>query len=200
MTVLRFFAGPLVHKLSPLGLLACCAALAVLGLLTLSVATGATILLAATLYGVGKTFFWPTMLGVVAERFPKGGALTLNCIGGVGMLGLSVGMVFLGNIQDKRVAADLAARDAATKSALATSYLGAEKASVFGSYRALDQDKLKTAPPTDQQAVVAVQAGAKKAALSTAAVFPAIMLVCYLALILHFKSRGGYRSEELARV
>jgi hypothetical protein len=45
-----------------------------------------------------------------------------------------------------------------------------------------------------------VQAGAKKAALSTAAVFPAIMLVCYLALILHFKSRGGYRSEELARV
>jgi TRAP-type mannitol/chloroaromatic compound transport system permease large subunit len=59
---------------------------------------------------------------------------------------------------------------------------------------------LKAAPATDQLAVAAVQAGAKKNALSTAAIFPAIMLVCYLALILHFKSRGGYRSEELAKV
>lgn len=199
MTVLRFFAGPLVHKLSPLGLLACCAALAVIGLLTLSRAAGATILIAATLYGVGKTFFWPTMLGVVAERFPRGGVLTLNCIGGVGMLGLSVGMVFLGNIQDKRVAADLVARDHAGGSVLAATYLGAEKASVFGTYRALDQAKLKAAPAADQQTVAAVQAGAKKNALSTAALFPAIMLACYLALILHFKSRGGYRNEELGK-
>ena len=199
MTVLRFFAGPLVHKLSPLGLLACCAALAVVGLLTLSRAAGATILIAATLYGVGKTFFWPTMLGVVAERFPRGGVLTLNCIGGVGMLGLSVGMVFLGNIQDKRVAADLVARDHAGGSVLAATYLGAEKASVFGTYRALDQAKLKAAPAADQQTVAAVQAGAKKNALSTAALFPAIMLACYLALILHFKSRAGYRNEELGK-
>lgn len=115
------------------------------------------------------------------------------------MLGLSVGMVFLGNIQDKRVATDLAAHDTATKSALAASYLGAEKASVFGAYRALDQDKLKAAPAADQQAIAAVQAGAKKNALSTAAIFPVIMLVCYLALILHFKSRGGYRSEDLGK-
>lgn len=199
MTVLRFFAGPLVHKLSPLGLLACCAALAVVGLLTLSRAAGATILIAATLYGVGKTFFWPTMLGVVAERFPRGGVLALNCIGGVGMLGLSVGMVFLGNIQDKRVAADLVARDHAGGSVLAPTYLGAEKASVFGTYRALDQAKLKAAPAADQQTVAAVQAVAKKNALSTAALFPAIMLACYLALILHFKSRAGYRNEELGK-
>ena len=51
-----------------------------------------------------------------------------------------------------------------------------------------------------REIAAAVQAGAKKNALSTAAIFPAIMLVCYLALILHFKSRGGYRSEELAKV
>ena len=197
MTVLRFFAGPLVHKLSPLGLLACCAALAVIGLLTLSRAAGATILIAATLYGVGKTFFWPTMLGVVAERFPRGGVLTLNCIGGVGMLGLSVGMIFLGNIQDKRVAADLVARDHVGGSVLAATYLGAEKASVFGAYRALDQAKLKAAPAADQQTVAAVQAGATKNALSTAAIFPAIMLACYLTLILHFKSRAGYRNPKL---
>ena len=72
MMILRFYAGPIVHKLSPLGLLACSAALAMLGLIFLSKASGTTILLAATLYGVGKTFFWPTTLGVVAEQFPKG--------------------------------------------------------------------------------------------------------------------------------
>jgi hypothetical protein len=137
------------------------------------------------------------MLGVVAERFPRGGVLTLNCIGGVGMLGLSVGMVFLGNIQDKRVAADLVAHDHQGRSVLAATYLGAEKASVFGAYRALDQAKLKAAPAADQQTVAAVQAGAKKNALSTAALFPAIMFACYLALILHFKARGGYSSSAL---
>ena len=78
MFVLRFFAGPIVHKVSPLGLLAICSAIAALGLYMLSLSAGIMILVAATIYGLGKTFFWPTMLGVVAERFPKGGALTLE--------------------------------------------------------------------------------------------------------------------------
>jgi len=87
MTALRFFAGPIVHKVSPLGLLFISAVLGTLGLLWLGQATSAWMwLLAATVYGVGKTFFWPTMLGVVSERFPKGGALTLGVVGGVGML------------------------------------------------------------------------------------------------------------------
>ncbi len=194
MTVLRCFAGPLVHKLSPLGLLACCSALAALGLLFLSKAAGFTILLAATLYGVGKSFFWPTMLGLVSERFPRGGAVTLNCIGGVGMLGLSVGMVFLGNVQDKHTATTLATQ----YPGIATTYLGEEKTSVFGQYRALDQTKLAGASEADAATVDAVRAAAKKNALSTAAFFPVIMLISYLLLILHFRARGGYRSEELA--
>ena len=81
MVVLRFCAGPLVHKLSPLGLLATCSALAAIGLFALSKTNGAgivTIFAAATLYGVGKTFFWPTILGLTSEQCPKGGALTLN--------------------------------------------------------------------------------------------------------------------------
>lgn len=193
MTVLRFFAGPLVHRFSPIGLLALCSALAIAGLIGLSKAAGAGILLAATLYGVGKTFFWPTMLGVAAERFAKGGVLTLNCIGGVGMLGLSVGMVFLGNIQDKRVAMDLTVHHPQ----LAGSYLGSEKSSVFGAYQAVDQEKLATAPEADRTAVDGVRSQAKKHALSTAAVFPAIMLFCYLLLIIYFRAQGGYRSEQL---
>jgi MFS family permease len=87
MFVLRFFAGPIVHKISPLGLLFCSGVLAATGLAFLGNAYGViACILAATIYGFGKTFFWPTMLGVVSERFPRGGALTLGTIGGVGML------------------------------------------------------------------------------------------------------------------
>ncbi|MEX0611724.1 MAG: MFS transporter, partial [Pirellulales bacterium] len=102
MMVLRFCAGPIVHVLSPLGLLAVSSAVAMAGLLLLSHAsTGLMILLAATVYGFGKSFFWPTMMGVVAEQSPRGGALTLNAVGGVGALSVGVvGLVFLGAVQD----------------------------------------------------------------------------------------------------
>lgn len=87
MFVLRFFAGPIVHRISPIGLLFVSAIFGALGLTLLSRAeTVAVCIIAASVYGVGKTFLWPTMLGVVSERFPKGGAITIGAIGGVGML------------------------------------------------------------------------------------------------------------------
>src|ERR1051325_3843009 len=112
---LRFFAGPIAHRLSPLGLLAVCAAIATAGLLSLSQATTAgLVFLAATLYGVGKTFFWPTTLGVVSEQFPKGGALTMNAIAGVGLIAVGVlGNPLLGALQDKNLDKRLAAADRA---------------------------------------------------------------------------------------
>jgi hypothetical protein len=95
MFVLRFFAGPIVHRINPIGLLFVSAILAAIGLYMmggmLGTATVAAILIPATIYGVGKTFFWPTMLGVVGERFPKAGALGLGAVGGIGML--SAGML-----------------------------------------------------------------------------------------------------------
>jgi MFS family permease len=102
MLVLRFFAGPIVHAVSPLGLLAGSAVLAIIGLSYLSMAAGISIFLAATLYGFGKTFFWPTMLGVVSEQCPKGGALTLNAISGIGMLAVgTLGTAYIGTLQTK---------------------------------------------------------------------------------------------------
>lgn len=87
MFVLRFFAGPIVHKISPLGLLFLSAVLGTIGLYILgNSTTGMIMVVAVTIYGIGKTFFWPTMLGVVGERYPKGGAVTMGIIGGVGML------------------------------------------------------------------------------------------------------------------
>jgi MFS family permease len=87
MFTLRFFAGPIEHRISPLGLLFSCAVIASIGLLLLGNANGLILCaVAVTVYGIGKTFFWPTMLAVVSERFPRGGALTLGTIGGIGML------------------------------------------------------------------------------------------------------------------
>lgn len=87
MFILRFFAGPIVEKINPIGLLFISAILGCIGLYTLgTVTTGLMIFIAATIYGIGKTFLWPTMLGVVGERYPKGGALTMGMIGGIGML------------------------------------------------------------------------------------------------------------------
>lgn len=197
MTVLRAFAGPITKRVSPLALLGLGAALATVGLFSLSKAAGIGVILAATIYGFGKAYFWSTTLGVVSEQFPKGGALTMNCIGGVGMLGLSVGMVFLGNSQDRHIERDLIARDLASGSHLHTTYLAQEKQSIFGSYRSLDQGKLAAAPATDRSKVQAVQNEAKKGALSTAAIFPLGMLAAYLALLLYFRARGGYKVQVL---
>src|SRR5688500_7671565 len=184
MFVLRFFAGPIVHKVSPLGLLAICSAIAGIGLYLLSLSTGAMILIAATIFGLGKTFFWPTMLGVVAERFPKGGALTLNITGGVGMIGAGViGAVVLGFVQDKSIDEKLKGYDDVNSTALHSTYVTETKQSIFGDYQALDAIKLSGAAAEEQQAVVLVQEEAKKEALKTIAFVPIGMLVCYLLLM-----------------
>ncbi|MBM3979099.1 MAG: MFS transporter [Planctomycetes bacterium] len=194
MMVLRFCAGPIVHKLSPLGLLAASSAIAIAGLFFLSAATGAMILVAATLYGLGKTFFWPTMLGVVSERFPKGGALTLNTISGLGMLAVGIlGAPLLGNVQDREADKELAAKHGA----LHAKVMGETKTSVFGEYKPVDDAKLKTATDDEKKTIKDTQEAAKKTALQTVALFPVVMLVCYAILIVYFMSQGGYKPVHL---
>lgn len=195
MMVLRLFAaGPIVDKLTPLGLLAVSAVVAAVGLLLLSQVTAAvTILLAATVYGFGKSFFWPTMLGVVAEQSPKGGALTLNATGGVGMLGVGVlGAVFIGYVQDTAIEGRLEANQPAIHEQVVT-----EKAWVFGQLEAVDPALVDTLPEPQQQIVTEIETDAKRNALATVAILPGIMLVCYLFLIIYFKSKGGYTAEVL---
>jgi hypothetical protein len=198
MMVLRFCAGPIVHRLSPLGLLAMSAAIAAVGLAALSASTGLWILLAATLFALGKTFFWPTMLGVVAERFPRGGALTLNITGGVGMLGVGVvGSVLIGTIQDGNIERDLAAHDGQHQTSYVADHVTLEKKSIFGNYIALDPKSLPPETSPEREKLDAIIGPAKQDSLLTVAIFPVIMLVCYLGLILYFRSRGGYRAVQL---
>lgn len=118
MFVLRFFAGPIVHRISPLGLLFLSGVLGALGLTLLGNSTTATMcIIAATIYGFGKTFLWPTMLGVVSERFPRGGAVTLGMVGGVGMLSAGLlGGPGIGYKQDYFASTNLQAASADTYS------------------------------------------------------------------------------------
>jgi len=198
MAVLRFFAGAIVHKISPLGLLAVSSAIACAGLLLLSTSSGVTILLAATLFALGKTFFWPTMLGVVSERFPRGGALTLNITGGVGMIAAGViGTVILGFMQDKEMDGKLQAYDTVNQTQLHTTYATETKQSIFGAYQAVDMAKLSAGSEQDQQSVSAIRESAKKGALMTVVIFPVVMLTTYLLLIFYFRANGGYKAIVL---
>jgi len=93
MFTLRFFAGPIVHKINPIGLLFGSAVLGTAGLYMLGMPFTDSVwpwVAAVTIYGIGKTFYWPTLLGVISERFPKGGALALGLSGGVGMIGAGI--------------------------------------------------------------------------------------------------------------
>jgi MFS family permease len=109
MFILRFFAGPIVHRISPLGLLLVSAILGAIGLTLLGSATTVMMcIIAATVYALGKTFLWPTMLAVVSERFPKGGAVSIGMLGAAGMLSAGlVGTPAIGFKQDRHASAKL---------------------------------------------------------------------------------------------
>lgn len=103
MFVMRHFAGPLAHKLSPVGLLWVSCLLASAGLLALSMANSpVTGLLAATLWGTGVCYMWPTMLAAASERFPRGGTLLMGLMGTAGMLSISWVLPELGRIFDTK--------------------------------------------------------------------------------------------------
>ena len=198
MVVLRFCAGPLIHKLSPLGLLAGCSTLAAIGLFALSKTASAgifNIFAAATLYGVGKTFFWPTILGLTSEQCPKGGALTLNAIGGIGMLSVGIlGAPFIGYLQESSATQQLAATNPALYQTVTV-----EKKYLLGKYQAIDP--VKSAAITDATSTTAITNATTTgqfSALGKMALFPLFMLASYLALLAYFKSRGGYKPVQLA--
>ncbi|WP_170845587.1 MFS transporter [Parapedobacter composti] len=198
MLVLRLFAGSIIHRMSPLGLLAVSSFIAAIGLYYLSYSVGVTILIAATIYAFGKSYLWPLMLGVVSEQFPKGGALTLNVIAGLGMISAGViGAGVLGFLQDKRADGNIAKYDAENNTSLYNTYLTEEKTSLFGEYQALDFEKFQRAPQEDKETISALQEDAKKVALRDIVVFPVIMLVSYLLLMLYFRRRGGYKVKVL---
>ena len=211
MMVLRFFAGPIVHKLSPLGLLAVSSVLAIVGLYTLSFTAGAMIFVAATLYGFGKTFFWPTMLGVVSEQMPKGGALTLNAISGIGMLAVgTLGTTYIGTLETKKEISAIASSEVSKEVPGLVrdgklTVLEDKRIYEILSYQTISADKLAELESDLPEAkaneiktkLEEIKGNSKQGVLADMIVFPIFMLGAYLILIVYFKARGGYKAEVL---
>jgi len=102
MFVLRYFAGPIAHKISPIGMMWASVTIAAIGLFLLSGVTNPTMAyVAATVFYVGVCFMWPTMLGITSERFPQGGAFTMGLMGFAGQFALGLVIFNMGKIRDR---------------------------------------------------------------------------------------------------
>jgi len=122
MAVGRSFAGPIVHRLNPNGMLIFSAIFSAIGLVLLSKASGYAAFGAALVFAAGICFFWPTMLGFVAEYIPKSGALGLSLMGGAGMFSVSLILPFMGKwFEDFKAAAVATGSSAAEADAIAGS-------------------------------------------------------------------------------
>jgi hypothetical protein len=189
-------------KLSPVGLLLVCSILAVIGLRMASgMETFVMALLALGIYAVGKTFFWPTMLAVVSDRFPQTGAVAISIMGGIGMLSAGlIGGPGLGFGKDHFAAQALQQSSPAVyaevKAAAPSKFL------VFPEVYAIDGKKLAEAKEAKektpaQKAIVAADQAGDRATLKADSYIPTIMAVVYLGMLLYFKSIGGYKAVHI---
>ncbi len=126
MAVGRYFAGPVIHRLNPAGVLWGSAIIATIALVWMSQATGMMIYPAAILFAIGVMYFWPTMLGFVSEYLPQTGALGLGVMGAAGMFATGIWQPVIGTWLDS-----------AKEKAIASG-IGAEEASVIAGQATLD--------------------------------------------------------------
>ncbi|MDP0491942.1 MAG: MFS transporter [Verrucomicrobiota bacterium JB023] len=206
MFVLRFGADAIEKNLrmSPVSLLLACAIFAVIGLNMIAAVTGFGFALGAVaVYAVGKTFFWPTMLAVVGDRFPSTGAVAMSLMGGVGMMSAGlIGNVGLGYLKDRYSVDELQSANAA----LYAEYKSEGDPSSFfgiGEVQPLDGAKLEVAksaeePTAEQTAVIEADVRGARSVLRTDSLIPAAMALIYLGMLFYFKKIGGYKPLTIA--
>ena len=159
--------------------------------------------LALSVYAVGKTFFWPTMLAVASDRFPRTGAIAISIMGGIGMLSAGmIGSPGLGYAKDRFATEALAQSNPA-----ALQQHKADKSSkflFFAESSALDGTKLAEAQKVaadqrtpEQKAVVEASIAGDRKTLKADACIPAAMAAIYLLLLVYFKTVGGYKPVHL---
>ncbi|HEV2973000.1 MAG TPA: MFS transporter [Pirellulales bacterium] len=200
---LRFCGHFIEHKLGlkPVGILFVCAILACVGLNLVShVTTFIGALAALTVYAVGKTFFWPTMLAVASDQFPRCGAIAISIMGGLGMMSAGlVGSPGLGYAKDRFAGENLSKANQAIYSEFKAKE--PSKWLVFEEVYGIDGQKLEAAravEPTkrtpDQTAVVDAYVDANRQTLRVDSIIPATMAGIYLLMFLYFQSIGGYKA------
>ncbi|MFO1064110.1 MAG: MFS transporter [Pirellulales bacterium] len=228
MFLLRFCADFIEKRIgfSPVAILVTCALLACVGLnLVAGINSFAGALFALTIYGIGKTFFWPTMLAVASDRFPRTGAVAISIMGGLGMMSAGLlGSVGLGYAKDRFAGESLKAANAAVfeeyKSDKPSGFLFFEPShgldgkklgevnEKLNTSRARiiadggDASKADTALTDNEKLVIASSITGDRQTLRADSFIPATMAVAYLLLLVYFKAIGGYKrvtiSEEAA--
>ena len=165
MVIGRAFAGPVVHRFAPQGVLLISAILAAIGMYLLGHTSGNMVFVGALVFGMGVCYFWPTMLGFVAEYIPKSGALGLNLMGGAGMFAVSIYTIFMGGKYDELLASHLPA--------------GAS----LSEFR-------NAAPGTEMAAqLVEAQRSAGPEVLDLTLTIPVILIVAFAALVLFMRGK-----------
>lgn len=101
MTFGRGMAAPVVSKFSTTGMLLFSAVFTTIGLYLMGTSDGAMLFVSAVVFGIGVTYFWPTMIGFVATYLPKTGAVGLATIGAAGMFAVSIYMQFMGGFYEE---------------------------------------------------------------------------------------------------
>jgi MFS family permease len=96
MAVCRYFGGEVVHKFDQTGVLLGSAILATIGVFLFSTQTGAMAYVAAIFFALGVAYFWPNMIGFIADKIPASGALGMSIIGAVGMFSTSIFQPIIG--------------------------------------------------------------------------------------------------------
>ncbi|MBB6110107.1 Fucose permease [Mucilaginibacter lappiensis] len=170
----RAFAGPIVHRVAPQGVLLISAILSALGIYLMIHLHGDAIYLAAVVFGLGVAFFWPCMIGFVAENLPRTGAVGLNLMGGAGMFGVSIYMIFMGGHYDTIMAQKLPA--GASLDAYRSAAAGTDMAKAFD----------------------AARSAAGPEVLNTTLIIPVVLIVAFAGLV--FYMRGKKKSEPLSTV
>jgi MFS family permease len=194
-------------KLSPVAILFVCSLFAIAGLYLASGASGIAAAFGAMfVYSIGKTFFWPTMLAVVGDRFPRTGAVAMSIMGGIGMLSVGqLGGPGLGYAKD-RFTAEYMIENGHQEILIANKAEKSGKWLSFKEIQALDGKKIahakemkKDERSPEQQIMVDAEINGSRKTLLYDAMLPCGMGLIYLLLLFYFKSIGGYRPLSLEK-
>jgi MFS family permease len=204
MFALRFSAHFIESKLkiSPIGLLLICSILAVIGLNMVSgITTFIGAMVALAVYALGKTFFWPTMLAVVGDRFPRTGAIAMSIMGGIGMMSAGLlGGPGLGYAKDRFTVEHLKETSPelyeANKAEKPGSFLFLEPVTGLDGTKLSEAQTAKEKTP-DQKALAEASIIGDRKTLKADAYIPATMAAIFLLLLIYFKSIGGYRPVKI---
>ena len=207
MLVLRVFAGSILKYFSPPALLCVSGVFSAVGLFWLSETAGVAVFVAFVLYALGQTYYWPCVLGFTSERYPKGGALTLNTVSAIGLLSAGIiGTPLLGAAFDRSIhetvkqdvpALEQAARDTGGFMWMTHEIVDPTKAKAY--LKELpDAERAEVAKVYSEDPKGSAQVQAGRDVLAYAVRFPLILFVAFGAIALWFRMRGGYKPIELS--